>query len=337
MKYLAFGEVMLRLKGPGYERLLQSPTLEASFAGSEANAAVSMANYGLDVSFLTVLPDNPIGRACAAELQKFGVDTSPIQWRDGRMGVFYIEAGANQLPSTVTYDRNASTMACAGPGDVDWPETLQNVQWFHVTGITPGISESAMELTMEGVAEAQRRNITVSCDYNYRANLWKYGRRAEEVLREMSRQINVLFASEFDLMRTFGLDRPALEDPAARCRVLGDAAMKLCPNLRMIASTIRETRSADDNRWSACLNDGDSLYLSQPYDIPHIVDRIGTGDAFAGGLIYGLEHYTEKRRALEFATAAACLKHSIPGDFNRLRPSVVEALISGGLGAGIQR
>ena len=193
MKYLAFGEIMLRLKGPGQERLLQSPVMEASFGGSEANAAVSMANYGLDIDFLTILPDNPIGRACAAELRRFGVSTAPILWREGRIGVFYIESGANQLPSSVTYDRDWSTMALAKPGDVDWDAVFQGVDWFHVTGITPGVSKSAMELTFEGLAEAQKRRITVSCDYNYRAALWKYGQRAEDVLRKMSEWINVLF------------------------------------------------------------------------------------------------------------------------------------------------
>ena len=337
MKYLSFGEIMLRLKGPGQERLLQSPVMEAAFGGSEANAAVSMANYGLDVNFLTVLPDNPIGRACAAELRRFHVGTAPILWSEGRMGVFYIEAGANQLPSSVTYDRDRSTMALARPGDVDWNQAFQGVDWFHITGITPGISKSAMELTFEGLAEAQKRRITVSCDYNYRAALWKYGQRAEDVLRKMSEWVNVLFASEFDLMRTFDLDAPAVESPAGRCRILGDTVMERCPSLRMIASTLRKTRGADDNIWSACLNDGENFYCSRSYDIPHIVDRIGTGDSFAGALLYGLECCAGKQQALEFAAAASCLKHSIPGDFNRVCVSDVEALMYGDSTGRIRR
>lgn len=328
---------MLRLKGAGQERLFQSPMLEATFGGSEANAAVSMANYGLDVGFLTVLPPNAVGEACAAELRRFGVNTNPILWKNGRMGVYYVEAGANQLPSKVTYDRENSTMALAAVGDIDWEQTFQGVEWFHVTGITPAISESAMELTLESVREAQRRGITVSCDYNYRANLWKYGRRAEDVLRKMSDSINILLASEFDLMRTFSLPQPDSPLPEERCRILGDAVMRQCPNLRIIASTLRETHSAEDNGWSACLNDGTQFYLSKKYEIRHIVDRIGAGDAFAGGLIYGLNHYADKQQALEFATAAACLKHSIVGDFNRLHVSDVEALMAGDASGRVQR
>lgn len=328
---------MLRLRPPGQERLLQSPSFEASFGGSEADAAVSMAAFGLDVGVLTILPNHPIGDACAAELRKFGVDVSRILRREGRMGIYFTESGASQLPASVIYDREGSLMACAGPGDVDWARALRGVEWFHVTGITPAISESAMKLTLEGIAQAGKRGITVSCDYNYRTNLWRYGKKAEDILRQMSGGIHVLFASEFDLMRTFDLPRPNSKDPAERCRVLGDAAMERCSNLRMVAGTMRETHGATHHQWSACLNDGTNFYRSRRYDIPCIVDRFGAGDAFAGGLLYGLEHYQDKGQALEFAAAAACLKHSVPGDFNRVRVSEVESLMSGGPGARVLR
>lgn len=329
MKYLAFGEVLLRLKAPGQERLFQSPALEAVFGGSEANAAVSMANYGMQVGLLTVLPQNKIGIACASELRKFGVDTSSVLWGGSRMGIYFFETGANQLPAQVIYDRADSAMACASVGDIDWDKVLRDVAWFHTTGITPALSRNALELTLEGMRAAQKRGITVSCDYNYRSNLWNYGVRAEDALRQMSQYINVLFASEFDLMRTFALPAPHAEQPSERCRLLGNAAMELCPSLKIIASTLRELRSATDNGWSACLNDGGTFYLSRQYDIRNIVERIGVGDAFAGGLIYGLNHYPDKQQALEFATAASCLKHSIVGDFNRVSVSDVEVLMSG--------
>lgn len=337
MKYLAFGEIMLRLKSVGQERLFQSPMLEATFGGSEANAAISMANYGLDVGFLSALPQNAVGQACAGELRRFGVDTSRILWKEGRMGVYYMEPGANQLPARVIYDRADSAMALTGPGEIDWDQAFQGVSWFHITGITPGISRQALELTLEGTRTARRKGITVSCDYNYRDALWKYGCSAETAMRELTGSVNVLLASEFDMMRTFGLPKPDSERPEERCRILGDQLMERCPDLHTVASTLREIHSADCNGWSACLNCRGTFYTSKKYEIGHIVDRIGAGDAFAGALVYGLEHYGPGQQALEFATAAACLKHSIVGDYNRLSAQAVEALAFGGSDGRISR
>lgn len=337
MKYLAFGEIMLRLKSVGQERLFQSPMLEATFGGSEANAAISMANYGLDVGFLSALPQNVVGQACAGELRRFGVDTSRILWKEGRMGVYYMEPGANQLPARVIYDRADSAIALTEPGEVNWDQAFQGVGWFHITGITPGISRNALELTLEGASIAQRRGITVSCDYNYRDALWKYGCSAESAMRKLTDSVNVLLASEFDMMRTFGLPRPETDCPEERCRILGNQIMKVCPNLHMVASTLRVMHSADCNGWSACLNAGGNFYTSKKYEIGHIVDRIGAGDAFAGALIYGLEHYAHHQQALEFATAAACLKHSVVGDYNRIDSQTVEELAFGDLDGRISR
>ena len=198
MKILTFGEIMLRLKAPGHERFFQSPMLEATFGGGEANVAVSLANYGMDAEFLTVLPNNDIAECCIRELRYFGVDTKKIVRGDGRMGIYYLEGGANQLPSKVVYDRAYSSIALAKPGDIDWDKAFEGVAWFHITGITPAISESAMELSLESVQEAKKRNITVSCDLNYRKNLWKYGKKASEVMREMAKYVDVAIANEED-------------------------------------------------------------------------------------------------------------------------------------------
>ena len=202
MKILTFGEIMLRLKAPGHERFFQSPMLEATFGGGEANVAVSLANYGMDAEFLTVLPQNDIADACIRELRYFGVDTKKIVRGEGRMGIYYLEGGANQLPSKVVYDRAYSSIALAKPGDIDWDRAFEGVEWFHITGITPAISESAMELSLESVKEAKKRNITVSCDLNYRKNLWKYGKKASEVMREMAKYVDVAIANEEDVQKS---------------------------------------------------------------------------------------------------------------------------------------
>ena len=202
MKVLTFGEIMLRLKAPGHERFFQSPMLEATFGGGEANVAVSLANYGMDAEFLTVLPQNDIADACIRELRYFGVDTKKIVHGDGRMGIYYLEAGANQLPSKVVYDRAYSSISLAKPGDIDWDKAFDGVDWFHITGITPAISESAMALSLESVKEAKKRNITVSCDLNYRKNLWKYGKKASEIMREMAKYVDVAIANEEDVQKS---------------------------------------------------------------------------------------------------------------------------------------
>lgn len=278
MKVLTFGEIMLRLKAPGHERFFQSPMLEATFGGGEANVAVSLANYGMDAEFLTVLPQNDIANACIRELRYFGVDTKKIVRGDGRMGIYYLEAGANQLPSKVVYDRAYSSIALAKPGDIDWNRAFDGVGWFHITGITPAISESAMELSLES--------------------------------GELDRE---------------------------KYKALGNKVLEAYPNMQCIAITLRESHSADWNGWAACLNDGKDFYVSKKYEIRDIIDRVGGGDSFAGGLIYGLNHYEDKQSALEFAVAASCLKHSVIGDFNRVSVSDVEKLMGGDGTGRVQR
>ena len=277
MKILTFGEIMLRLKAPEHERFFQSPMLEATFGGG-ANVAVSIANYGMDAEFLTVLPQNDIANACIRELRYFGVDTKKIVRGDGRMGIYYLEAGANQLPSKVVYDRAYSSIALAKPGDIDWSRAFDGVGWFHITGIIPAISESAMELSLES--------------------------------GELDRE---------------------------KYKALGNKVLEAYPNMQCIAITLRESHSADWNGWAACLNDGKDFYVSKKYEIRDIIDRVGGGDSFAGGLIYGLNHYEDKQSALEFAVAASCLKHSVIGDFNRVSVSDVEKLMGGDSTGRVQR
>ena len=341
MKFLTFGEIMLRLKAPGHERFFQSPMLEATFGGGEANVAVSLANYGQDVGFLSILPGNAIGDECVKELRKFGVDVSRIQRGPGRMGIYYLEGGANQLPSKVVYDREYSAIALAKPGDIDWDKALEGVEWFHITGITPAISETAMELSLESVKEAKKRGITVSCDLNYRKNLWKYGKKASEVMRELANYVDVAIANEEDVQKSLEITTDVVVESGeldrSKYKALGDKVLAAYPNMKMIAITLRESKSADSNGWAACLNDGEHFYESKRYMISDIIDRVGGGDSFAGGLIYGLNNYDDKQKALEFAVAASCLKHSIIGDFNRVGVSDVEKLMGGDGTGRVQR
>ena len=341
MKVLTFGEIMLRLRAPGHERFFQSNMMEATFGGGEANVAVSLANYGMDAQYCTVLPDNAIGDECIKELRRFGVDVSKVQRGPGRMGIYFLENGANQLPSKVVYDRAYSAIALAKPGDIDWDKVFEGVEWFHITGITPAISESAMELSLESVKAAKAKGITVSCDLNYRKNLWKYGRKAAEVMREMAKYVDVAVANEEDVQKsleiTVDVNVESGELDREKYRVLGDKVLAEYPDMKMIAITLRESHSADWNGWAACLNDGKNFYVSKKYEIRDIIDRVGGGDSFAGGLIYGLNHYPDRQDALEFAAAASCLKHSVPGDFNRVTVPEVEKLMAGDGSGRVQR
>ena len=337
MKYLSFGEIMLRLKTPGVERFFQSPMLEATFGGGEANVAVSLSNYGCDAAFLTVLPNNALADACVGELRRFGVDTSRIRGGSGRMGIYFLEGGANQLPSKVVYDRAGSAIAEAKPGDIDWDKALTGIGWFHITGITPAISETAMQLSLESVQEAKKRGITVSCDLNFRKNLWKYGKTAPEVMTVLAKYVDVAIANEEDVQKCLGVTNDVAVEHGkldrAKYKALSDEVLRQYPDMKLIAITLRESKSADSNGWAACLNDRTAFIESKYYMINDIIDRVGGGDSFSAGLIYGLTHYDKHQDALEFAVAASCLKHSISGDFNRVDVSDVEKLI-GGDGSG---
>ncbi len=340
-KVVTFGEIMLRLKSPGAERLFQSPLLETTFGGGEANVAISLANFGLNVSFCTVLPENIIGDACEHELRRWGVDTSLIVRNKGRMGTYYLESGANQRSSIVVYDRNYSAIYLAKPGDVDWDKVFNSVKWFHITGITPAISEGAMELSFEAVKKAGEKEITISCDFNYRNNLWKYGKAATDVMPELVKYVDYGIANEEDCQKSLGIEIDVEVEKGMldldKYKMLSEKVLKKYSDLKAIAITLRESKSANINGWSGCLNDRENFYVSRKYEIRDIVDRIGGGDAFAAGLIYGLNKYESKQQALEFAVAASCLKHSIIGDYNRVSVKEVEKLMSGDESGRVQR
>lgn len=342
-RFITFGEIMLRLKSPGYERLLQSQRFEATFGGGEANVAVSLANYGLDAAFVTVLPDNPLTDACLRELRSFGVDTGLVVRAAGRLGVYYLEGGAVQRPSKVIYDREGSAIALAGPGAIDWNQVFDGASWFHITGITPAISQSAADLSREAVRIAKERGLTVSCDLNHRKNLWKYGKTAREVMPDIVRYTDVVVANEEDCQLSLGLHADSLDHvetgtlDAGHYEKTAALLMQRFPNVQKVAITMRESRSANHNGWSAALRTAGGFYTSRHYDITDIVDRVGGGDSFAGGLIYGLNSGRSDQDALAFAVAASCLKHTIPGDYNRVTVAEVEALMKGSGSGRVER
>jgi 2-dehydro-3-deoxygluconokinase len=341
MRVVTFGEIMLRLKAPGRERFFQRPMLETTFGGGEANVAVSLANYGFDAAFVTVLPENILADGCLQELRRYAVDTSKIKRGHGRMGVYFLEAGANQLPSKVVYDRSDSAISLAEPGDIDWDDAFDGADWFHITGITPAISASAMALSLEAVKSAKENGLTVSCDLNYRKKLWKYGKDAPEVMSQLVKYVDVAIANEEDCQKSLGIkadvDVVSGKLESDKYKALSDAVLEVYPNIKMIGITLRESISADINNWSACLNDRENFYVSRKYEIRDIIDRVGGGDSFSGGLIYGLNSFEQKQDALEFAVAASCLKHSILGDFNRVSVSDVEKLMEGDASGRVQR
>ncbi len=336
-----FGEIMLRLSPPGFERILQTPQFVATFGGGEANVAVSLAQFGVPSRYVTVLPQNAIGDACLGELRRFNVDTSRIVRTGGRMGTYFVEAGANQRPSKVLYDRENSAMALAKPGSIDWKAALEGVKWLHVTGITPAISEAGAELTQEALRAARGAGVTTSCDLNFRKNLWKWGKQACEVMPLLAQHVDVCIANEEDCQHALSIhvdidvESGSLE--REKYAEMGERVLATYSGMKMIAITLRESKSASHNGWSACLHTGSEYLCSRRYEVTHIVDRVGGGDSFAGGLIYGLMNLPSPEDALEFAVAASCLKHSIPGDFNRLTVAEVEALVQGGGSGRVQR
>lgn len=340
-RVITFGEIMLRLKPQGFERFFQSPSFEATFGGGEANVAVSLSNYGMDAAFVTVLPQNEIADACIGELRKFGVDTSMIVRGSGRLGIYYLESGANQRPSKVIYDRAESSISKAGTGIINWEKIFSGASWFHITGITPAISASAAELSFEAVKQAKKMGVVVSCDLNYRKNLWKYGKTAVEVMTGLMEYVDYAIANEEDCQKSLGISLDVnVEKGELDTEQYEKLALKVLgkyPSMKGIAITLRESRSADINGWSACMHDRSRFYSSKKYEINDIVDRVGGGDSFAGGLIFGLNNYPDKGDALEYAVAASCLKHSILGDFNRVSVSEVEKLMQGDASGRVQR
>lgn len=345
-RVVTLGEIMLRLKPPGFERFSQSSTLEATFGGGESNVAISLAIFGLDVAFVTALPANPIADACVRFLRGYGVDTSHILRQGERMGIYFLEAGANQRSSKVVYDRAHSSVSTARATDFDWDVIFAETDWFHITGITPAISLNAADLSLAAVLAAKARGVMVSCDYNFRKKLWKYGKTAPEVMAELVQYVDVGIANEEDCQRSLGVSVSEREWETAvssgeldtsRYQALAEKMLTTFPNLKYQAITLRESFSASHNGWSACLYNGSEFFVSRRYNITDIVDRVGGGDSFAAGLIYGLYNGMVDSDALEFATAASCLKHSISGDMNLVTVPEVNRLMKGDESGRVQR
>ncbi|MHC1786046.1 MAG: sugar kinase [Christensenellales bacterium] len=339
---VCFGEIMLRLKAPGFDRLMQTPLLEATFGGGEANVAVSLATFGLPASLVTVLPRNDLGEACIRQLRGFGVDTAHILRGGGRLGIYFLETGSNQRPSKVIYDRMNSAIAQAKPGDIDWAQALKGADWLHFTGITPAISQSAADLSLEAVKAASALGLQVSCDLNYRKNLWQYGKEATHVMTELAQYVDTLIANEEDFQKSLGISfgegdvERGRVDPQAYLPIAREAMARF-PRLARVAITLRQSQSADRNLWQACLYDGKAFHVSRQYEITDIVDRVGGGDSFSAGLIYALCTGRAPQEALAFAVAASCLKHTINGDFNRVSVDEVDSLVKGSGSGRVQR
>ncbi len=338
-KVVTFGELMLRLAPPGYLRFTQADTFTATYGGGEANVAVSLANYGMDAAFVTKLPENDIGQAAVNSLRRYGVDVSKIVRGGPRVGIYYLEKGASQRPSKVIYDRAGASIALAQPGDFDWDSIFEGVSWFHFTGITPALGDNVAACCLEACKAAKAKNITVSCDLNFRKNLWT-SEKAGQVMGQLMEYVDVCIANEEDAEKVFGIHAAATDVTTGKLNHDGyrEVASKLKERFGFskVAITLRTSISANDNKWAAMLYDGEDYYFSKSYDV-HIVDRVGGGDSFGGGLIYALLAGKSSKDALEFAVAASCLKHSIEGDYNAVSVKEVETL-AGGDGTGrVQR
>jgi 2-dehydro-3-deoxygluconokinase len=342
-RIVAFGEIMMRLNPPGNQRIVHARSFDVTYAGGEANVAVSLANYGVPVDFVTRLPSNELGDACLTCLRQYGVGTAHVARGGDRLGIYFLETGATQRPSKVVYDRTGSAIATAEPSTFDWKRILTGASWFHVTGITPAISENCANATLEAVQTAQKLGVTVSVDLNYRSKLWKWGKSAGEVMADIVKSANVVVANEEDADKVFGIKAPSADVTSGKIvpsdyRAVAGKLHERFPNLTKVAITLRGSISASHNTWSAILLDQNSYYASQLFDIIPIVDRVGAGDAFSAGLIYGTLTYGEDtQKLLDFATAAGCLKHSIPGDANLVSVAEVETLMKGVASGRVQR
>jgi 2-dehydro-3-deoxygluconokinase len=344
-KIVTFGEIMLRLATPDYLRFNQSNTFSATFGGGEANVAVSLANYGLKTSFVTRLPQNDIARSCVQDLRKYGVDTSDILYGGERLGIYFLETGAVARASKVVYDRAHSAISEIQPGMIDWAEVLKDASWFHWTGITPAISQGAADTCLEAIRMANQLGVTVSCDLNYRKNLWKYGKKASEVMPELVAGCDIILGNEEDAEKVFGIKpegfdvaQTAGEVNAAEFESVCTQLMTKFPRAKKVIITLRGSINANHNTWGGVLFANQKLYQSRRYDITHIVDRVGGGDSFMGGLIYGLITYpSDDQKALDFAVAGSCLKHTIYGDYNQVTVDEVEKLMGGDASGRVSR
>lgn len=338
-KVVTFGEIMLRLSPPNYQRLIQTDSFDVVYGGGEANVSVSLSNFGLDSYYVSKFPHSPIGDAALNHLRRFGVKTDYVVRGGDRIGIYFLEVGAAQRPSKVIYDRAHSAMAEVKVGDFDWDEIFKDAKWFHFTGITPALSDTAAELTLEALRKAKQNKVKVSCDLNYRGKLWS-PEKANKVMSQLMEYVDIIIGNEEDAEKIFGLKSPESDISTGQLNKEGYklVARELIKrfNFELVVITLRESYSASDNGWSALAYDGKNFYSSNKYQI-HIIDRVGGGDAFAGGLIYSLINGNQLQEALDFAVAASCLKHSIPGDFNLVSEDEVESLQKGNVSGRVQR
>lgn len=343
-KVVTFGEIMLRLATPGYARFSQVDNFNATYGGGEANVAVSLANYGLNVDFVSRLPKNDIGRACMMDLRKYGVNIDNIVWGGDRLGIYFLETGAVSRGSKVVYDRAHSAISEIESGMIDWDKVFEGATWFHWTGITPAISQGAADVCLEAIKEANKRGITVSTDLNYRKNLWKYGKTADQVMPELVAGCDVILGNEEDAEKVLGIKPEGVDvtgghvDAEAYLSV-SQQIMKQFPRCKKVITTLRGSINANHNSWTGVLYDGETLFkANNTYQITHIVDRVGGGDSFMGGLIYGLITWPKNdQKALNFAVAASCLKHTVYGDYNQVSVDEVEKLMDGDASGRVAR
>ncbi len=343
-KIVTFGEIMVRLGAPDYLKLIQTDKFDVSYAGAEANVAVSLANYGMQTDYITCLPDNPIAERCIMDLRGHKVGVNHIQRSGKRMGIFYLETGSNARPSKVYYDREGSSFATIEQGTIDWNKILKDADWFHWTGITPALSENAARECFKAIQTANELDVIVSCDINYRGNLWRYGKTAAEVMPELVAGSDIILGNEEDCEKVFGI-KPQNFDAANTGGDIDQSSfvsvcqqmMKKFPRCKKMVVTLRGAINANHNTWGGVLFDGVKLVESRRYDITDIVDRVGGGDSFMGGLIFGLLHYKDDKQALEFAAAASCLKHTLKGDYNWVTISEVESLMNGDTSGRVKR
>ena len=345
MKVVTFGEIMVRLGAPDFLKLIQANRFDVSYAGAEANVAVSLANYGLETDYITCLPDNnPIAERCIMDLRGHKVGVDHIQRIGKRMGILYLETGSNARPSKVFYDREDSSIATVAPGFIDWKEILKDATWFHWTGITPALSANAAAECLKAIKTANELGVTVSCDINYRGNLWKYGKIAAEVMPEMVAGSDIILGNEEDCEKVFGIKPKDFDAAKTNGNVDQSSFLSVCqqmmerfPRCKKMVVTLRGAINANHNTWGGVLYNGKELIESRRYDITDIVDRVGGGDSFMGGLIFGLLHYKDDCKALEFATAASCLKHTLKGDYNWVTVQEVENLMGGDASGRVKR
>ncbi len=336
-KVITFGEIMLRLAPPGFLRFSQANSFDVIYGGGESNVAVSLANYGIPVDFVTRLPKNDIGECALMEMRKRGVGTDKIIFGGDRLGIYFLETGAVSRGSKVVYDRTHSAMAEIQKGMVDWDSVFEGAEWFHWTGITPAISQGAADACIEAVKAAKKHGLTVSTDLNYRAKLWKYGGDREAIMTELTSYCDIILGNEEDAEKHFGIKPEGLDITTQGEHVKAEAFLSVCqqmmkkfPNAKKVITTLRGSLSASHNTWAGVLYDGKNMFTSPEYQITHIVDRVGGGDSFMGGLIYGLLTWpNDDQKALNFAVAASCLKHTIVGDANLVTVEEVEKLMGG--------